>query len=1147
MILTFHLLVLFILFGVIAQAAIVTFSSKQSQFSIEFTAPYSNVTFRTTASIAIVCGGIRVITGSDMAGISSTPAIMQCQHYATTPIGFGVNIKESQTPVSNWVPVAVSATYYAPLVPIVSGRINNSDPTLVDVFFDATNFLTDTAYFTSISSSYKFDISSSGPLTLTSAFSVTNQGVKTPLIGYIDQQGTLLTLSKQLPLLSSTLMLTFQHTIAGPLPITVAIIPEDPINVTVPPVILNLNTQRPFPSVQVAKIEQLATKIPPINSVASGEATFTFYVAPEPGLETTLYFDSYANGEYDVYFFHCHSPDTTLNPSSIADQKVSFQTTQDRDYYVLECTASVQPRVYLRAIVALSPIFFLPRTSISPIIPHSISALPYLPSNMPRSARFSRYPEELSIISSQSSFTTMGLSQMLVMPGSEKGFSFFPNASAASSYSIQTDSVTAYYISGDISNPQISQTSLISDCPGPSCPQGFTGYQFSLDPSSLPIVHNVHVPFALESTYKLPTKQGDDFYQVTEQGVSAKFTSNSIGWTSQTIQFSSITSNFSPDKLPVFFDIRFSSSPVVPGSTNSPIRLKLTLEVANTYLYYPTSEQLAGFDTNTLWKITYASSVFLDSYTFFDIKIADFGFNLGEPLWTAPSPTRLVATKRNEFESIVTTEMVSSGVLLTNPWTPLIELFVDVPLNQIPETLSIDVKQYASAGVPSTYNVNIETRNFYGGNLQVFFSSYNLESTIMIPFIDKIDEPYPKMPYLASGMDLWFSFDQIYSTGVLDFTLILPVSSSNIQTISLETFTIDTMTDLLDFITIPDSLPALETGASVSIRVTFTPSTSEVQSGSMDTIPLQILPNCQVSSTELVNLMDPLKCQCKDGFKGLLCGESIYCDELSLKMCVSNHGYIAPLFDDSTKCDESQTCTCYYEWVGSRCETCPLQCGEHGRAQKNCDQCGCYTGYTGDRCNCQGIEAGIVLNAYNPLVEENKGRFLSTLPHNNQNRTNPTLFTTELIGLFPGLTLKSEIDANFFELGKEVFGEFQLPLTGLSTGQFSLSMAPSPTKPLHTIFSFKLVFGCEESNPHLTRVDVVKAQWDKFVEGFLSFEVIQTRFIRPDGEDGDIESSFEPIPGVSPPEEPIEEPEPNSARNYAIGVFIWGFMLIMIC
>ena len=106
---------------------------------------------------------------------------------------------------------------------------------------------------------------------------------------------------------------------------------------------------------------------------------------------------------------------------------------------------------------------------------------------------------------------------------------------------------------------------------------------------------------------------------------------------------------------------------------------------------------------------------------------------------------------------------------------------------------------------------------------------------------------------------------------------------------------------------------------------------------------------------------------CTSSWGGDACQLPVSCITQSQAKCTKSNGYLTPISQSET-CGSK--CVCNNFWMGSKCETCPLQCLNNGIRDSTCNQCGCTAGFTGQRCQCKATAGMLTMNGFSPILLE---------------------------------------------------------------------------------------------------------------------------------------------------------------------------------
>ena len=271
-------------------------------------------------------------------------------------------------------------------------------------------------------------------------------------------------------------------------------------------------------------------------------------------------------------------------------------------------------------------------------------------------------------------------------------------------------------------------------------------------------------------------------------------------------------------------------------------------------------------------------------------------------------------------------------------------------------------------------------------------------------------------------------------------------------------------------------------------------------------------------------------CECNDGYQGPTCLLSTTSPCLNKIDDVCNsplHGFVNVLPDGMT-CDNH--CTCYNQFLGSDCGLCGLECQYGGRPYKDCFRCGCPAGIIGDHCQCRKVTGTITLAAVNDIIMESGGSLSSTPSTPFEINHSNTQLDRLVNSPFPStLTTPLQSDLDLYLILEQMYNAFVQPLTTKTTqdnAKLIFTVTPTPTSPTtSTTFTFDIIFGCGDYNPHWTNQDTVMSQWQTFGNQFSTLPIIQSLFQNPSPA---TTSPLSPTPSTLPP---IEDDPDDASIN----------------
>ena len=353
---------------------------------------------------------------------------------------------------------------------------------------------------------------------------------------------------------------------------------------------------------------------------------------------------------------------------------------------------------------------------------------------------------------------------------------------------------------------------------------------------------------------------------------------------------------------------------------------------------------------------------------------------------------------------------------------------------------------------------------------------------------------------------------------------------------------------------------------------TATITTPTQPQGAETTLTPAMCEQCNVEQTaacDLTNVFDTCTCKDTTTFDGPNCTAPTACTQLTEDLCASDHSGFVDIKPDGRCANE---CTCVGNWIGLGCATCSLECQHGGRPYRNCQTCGCPKGFSGPTCQCRSLIGTIILAQSNPLLINTQGRLyhVNSEPQSPpveqdqplQPQQQPSLpqqlpqlltmnHTTSQIDLSlfsPLPTIATDTDRALFVLMRDLYEGLIEPLTtkSISNGGKMMITAEPTDDNKSTLFTFTIIYSCDESNPHWSNQDDVQAAWDSFTEIFSSLEVIKLHFKHPDDLEEDLVITSATLPL------PAEEAIPLIyTRNGAVGLcgstlVLFVFVLLMV-
>ena len=186
----------------------------------------------------------------------------------------------------------------------------------------------------------------------------------------------------------------------------------------------------------------------------------------------------------------------------------------------------------------------------------------------------------------------------------------------------------------------------------------------------------------------------------------------------------------------------------------------------------------------------------------------------------------------------------------------------------------------------------------------------------------------------------------------------------------------------------------------------------------------------------------------------------------------------------------------------SDCGLCGLECQNGGRPYKDCFRCGCPAGIIGDHCQCRKVTGTITLAAVNDIIMESGGSLSSTPSTPFEINHSNTQLDRLINSPFPStLTSPLQIDYSLYLILDQMYNAFIQPLTTKTVednAKLIFTITPTPTSPTtSTTFTFDIIFGCGDYNPHWTNQDTVLSQWQTFGNQFSTLPIIKSLFQNP--------------------------------------------------
>jgi hypothetical protein len=183
------------------------------------------------------------------------------------------------------------------------------------------------------------------------------------------------------------------------------------------------------------------------------------------------------------------------------------------------------------------------------------------------------------------------------------------------------------------------------------------------------------------------------------------------------------------------------------------------------------------------------------------------------------------------------------------------------------------------------------------------------------------------------------------------------------------------------------------------------------------------------------------------------------------------------------------------------------------------------------------------LNASNDVVKKTLGKLSSSTTTPFQITHSNSQLDLTLNSPFPSDLVSNDDDADLYFIMRDLYNNLLEPLTGKRPEQSAkmvLSVTPTPSDPSDsTTFTFNIVFGCSNSNPHWNSVDVLQRQWTTFSTNFHQIEIIQLLFKGPtQSVSAPIDPTPETLPGdgdeaPSFPEKPSSPEKPNGVLGFS--------------
>jgi hypothetical protein len=263
-------------------------------------------------------------------------------------------------------------------------------------------------------------------------------------------------------------------------------------------------------------------------------------------------------------------------------------------------------------------------------------------------------------------------------------------------------------------------------------------------------------------------------------------------------------------------------------------------------------------------------------------------------------------------------------------------------------------------------------------------------------------------------------------------------------------------------------------------------------------------------------------CTCNDDFFGDKCEQNTRCENTNSSICYRDHGYVS-FQSNNNQCDNSK-CTCYDNWGDVSCSSCMLQCNR-GKADSKCSRCLCEKKYSGARCECMGLDTGMLLQAWSPIIShyfELENIYGST---------------TDRVLNFEEFTQFDEAKNAFLWIQGEIQKEIST-LWRANSDSFSLKITQIPVVeseqidiPFKTSIDLTILYNCPLYNPQST-ANSIQTAWSGISIPFRQTQVVQNYFIfsqyLPEDDDGIEEKPVIDTPGEF-------EPEENGGRTVGYG------------
>ena len=196
-------------------------------------------------------------------------------------------------------------------------------------------------------------------------------------------------------------------------------------------------------------------------------------------------------------------------------------------------------------------------------------------------------------------------------------------------------------------------------------------------------------------------------------------------------------------------------------------------------------------------------------------------------------------------------------------------------------------------------------------------------------------------------------------------------------------------------------------------------------------------------------------------------------------------------------------------------------CQNKSKPDNHCRRCECKKGYTNPSgssndnqlCQCLGAEGEILLHAYNDVVVETVGKFLSQPLVMDKLRAEMNQITNGIDGsgaiITSGNGTPSAKEKELWQIMREVYNgilDELIPKQHTNGGyiyqleptftKVTTATAPSGTK--STLFSFTIPYGCPESNQEWTKLEHLATSWDNLLAKFTTIPAIE-KYFKTDG------------------------------------------------